>query len=113
MPLRYDGRQLQRLVTLMDHYGTRLGVKVIEGRRVLYFREPVGDEAIQIAARHHGLLMSAWAVHPRRIIKCCGHCMAPFVTIRSNDSKCPVCSTGKRTVVVDVPFEALEERRAS
>lgn len=113
VPQRYDGRELERLCSLQHHYGTRLSVEVVKGRRVLRFRDEITSEAAEIAARHHGLLVSAWEEQATRVIKLCDSCDAPFVLARSNTSRCPVCGEGKRSVVVNIPFMAIERRRAS
>jgi hypothetical protein len=113
LPLYYDGRQLQRLCAIQHEYGSRLGVEVVSGRRMLRFRDPIALEGAEIAARHHGLLVSAWEEQDRKQIKCCDHCMGPFVLVASNATKCPVCAKGKRTIVVKIPFVSFEQRKAS
>ena len=115
VPLRYDGRQLQRLCHLQwNEYGARLHVERVGRRLFLSFTEPVSDDAIEIAARHHGLLVSAWDAQGRRVIKLCDACLAPFLLVHSNKSNCPVCAKGKRTLVVNIAFTVIpQQRRAS
>jgi hypothetical protein len=114
VPLRYDGVELERLHSLQRHYGARLHVERIGPSVMLSFTELVGDDAVLIAARHHGLLVSAWMAQGRRVIKLCDACRGPFLLPSSNASNCPVCAKGKRTLVVNIPFTVVpQQRRAS
>jgi hypothetical protein len=110
VPLHYDGFELELLAEMMDRAGARLHLE--RGvRPVLSFTEAVPTEAVEVAARHHGLLVSAWTDQGSRVIKLCDSCRSPFVLAKSTKSKCPVCAKGSRTVVVRVPFTALPSRR--
>jgi hypothetical protein len=115
-PLQYDGRELRRMAGMLCEYGARLHVEKVAGRPALWFTEPVPPEAARMAGRHCWLLIYAWASQASRAIKACDHCSAPFLTIPSNISKCPVCAKGKRTETIKIPFTpppALPRRRSA
>ena len=111
-PPRTDGRALQRLCKLQsDEYGARLHLEQTGDGIMLAFTEPVGDEAVHIAAHHYQLLISAWRSQGRRVIKLCDHCMSPFLLASSTKTRCPVCAKGSRTITLKIPFTALPRQR--